>query len=181
MESIHGTIKIEKNINGTIITSPFKTKPEDKGTASVIDVKRIMELNNYTNMFLKTLSDQLNRVEEIIETQDHIKTSFVKKDNKPLFKPFEFSKKFQENPYIDQALIERISQKVKDSLIVLETPQPSHMRINVIKEDISSEAEVDDLIKIFDEPSDQRVLRIIHNQEVPKTRNFYPRPTFPDM
>ena len=43
-------------------------------------------------MFLKTLGDQLNRVEEIIETQDHIKTSYVKKDNKPLFKLFEFSK-----------------------------------------------------------------------------------------
>ena len=64
-------------------TSPFKTKLEDKKTASAVDVRRIME----------TLCDQLNRVEEIIETQDHIKTSFVKKDNKPLFKSFEFSKK----------------------------------------------------------------------------------------
>ena len=52
-----------------------------------------MEQNNYTNMFLKMLGDQLNRVEVIIETQDHIKTSFVKNDNKHLFKPFEFSKK----------------------------------------------------------------------------------------
>ena len=51
-----------------------------------------MEQNNYTNMFLKTLGDQLNKVEEIIKTQDHIKTSYVKKDNKPLFKLFEFSK-----------------------------------------------------------------------------------------
>ena len=55
------------------------------------------------------------------------------------------------------------------------------MRINVIKEDISSEVEADELIKIFEEPLDQRVLRIIHNQEAPKTRNFYPKPTFPDM
>ena len=83
-------------------------------------------------MFLKTLGDQLNKVEEIIETQDHIKTYFVKNDNKPLFKLFKFSKKFQENPYVNQELIERISQKVKDSLIVLETPQPSHMRINLL-------------------------------------------------
>ena len=140
-----------------------------------------MEHNNYTNMFLKTLGDQLNRVKEIIETQDHIKTLFVKKDNKPLFKPFEFSKKFQENPHIDQDLIDRISQKVKDNLIVLETPQPSHRRINVIKEEISSKAKVDELIKIFEEPLNQTVLRIIHNQEAPKTRNYYPRPTFLDM
>ena len=128
-----------------------------------------MEKNNYTNIFLKTLSDQLNKVDEIIETQDHIKTSFVKKDNKPLFKSFEFSKKFPENPHIDQALIDRFSQKVKDSLIVPDTPQPSHIRINVIKEDISSKVEADELIKILEEPPNQRVLRIIHN---PKTRNF---------
>ena len=111
IESIHPLeANIENNINRTIIkASPFKTKPEDKGAASVVDVRRIIEQNNYTNMFLKTLGDQLNRVEEIIETQHHIKTSFVKNDNKPLFKPFEFSKKFQENPHIDHALIERIS------------------------------------------------------------------------
>ena len=132
-------------------------------------------------MFLKTLGDQLNKVEEIIETQNHMKTSFVKKDNKPLFKPFEFSKKFQENRHIDQALIDKISQKVNDSLIVPETPQPSHRRINMVKEDISSEAEADELIKIFKEPPNQTILRIIHNQEALKTRNYYPRPTFPDM
>ena len=105
-----------------------------------------MEQNNYTNMFLKTLGDQLNRVKEIIETQYHIKTSYVKKDNKPLFKPFEFSKKLQENPYINHELIERITQKVKDNLIVPDTPQPSHRKINIIKEKISSKAEVDELI-----------------------------------
>ncbi|KAL6332367.1 hypothetical protein AAG906_004937 [Vitis piasezkii] len=133
------TTKIEKNINGTIVTaSPFKTKPEDKGTTSATDIRRIMEQINYTNMFLITLGNQVNKVEEIIETQDHLKKSFVKNDNKPLFKPFELSKKFQENPQIDQAFIDRISQKVKDNLVILETPQtfaipetplPSHRRI----------------------------------------------------
>ena len=73
-------------------------------------------------MFLKTLRDQLNKIEEIIESQDHIKTSFVKKYTKPLFKSFEFFKKFQENPFINHELIERISQKVKDNLIVPKTP-----------------------------------------------------------
>ena len=78
-------------------------------------------------------------------------------------------------------MIDIINQKVKDSLIVHETPQPSHKRINVIKEEISFEAEADELIKIFEESPDQKVLRIIHNHETPKTRNYYPRPTFPDM
>ena len=40
----HLEAKIEKNINGTIVkASLFKTKPENKGTASAIDVRRIME------------------------------------------------------------------------------------------------------------------------------------------
>ena len=183
IESIyHSEAKIEKNINGTIVkASPFKTKLEDKETASVVDVRRIMEQNNYTNIFLKTLGDQLNRFEEIIQTQDHIKTSFVKKDNKPLFKPFKSSKKFQENPHIDQAFIDKISQKVKDSLVIPETPQSSHRRINLVKGDISYETEADELLKIFKEPPNQTVIRIIHNQEAPRTRNYYPRPTFPNM
>ena len=64
IESIHyPEAKIEKNINGIIVrASPFKTKPDDKGTASAVDVRRIMEHNNYTNMFLKTIGDKLNRV-----------------------------------------------------------------------------------------------------------------------
>ena len=99
---------------------------------------------------------------------------------KPLFKPFEFSKKFQENPFVNQDLIEMINQKVKDSLIVLKTPQSFHRRINVVNEEISFEADVDELIKIFKESQD-RVLRIFHNQETPKTGNFYPRPIFPDI
>ena len=48
-------------------------------------------------MFFKTLGDPLNKVEEIIETQAHINTTFAKKDNKPLFKLFKLSMKFQEN------------------------------------------------------------------------------------
>nr|CAN73224.1 hypothetical protein VITISV_026447 [Vitis vinifera] len=36
--------KIEKDINGTIVrASLFKTKPEDKGNASAVDIRRIME------------------------------------------------------------------------------------------------------------------------------------------
>ena len=83
-------------------------------------------------MFLLTIGNQLNRIEDIMETQGYTKNSFVKNDNKPLFKPFEFSKKFQENPHIDQTFIDKISQKVKDNLIIPETPQPSHRRICTI-------------------------------------------------
>ena len=161
IESIHPPkAKIEKNINGTIIrASPFKTKLEDKGTARAVDIRRIMEQNNYTNMILKTIGDQLNRVEEIIEIQDHIKNSFVKNDSKPLFKPFEFSKKFQENPHIDQDFIDRISQKVKNSLIIPETPQPFSIpktprRINMINTCSNTR-----ITKMANKPFNQMVFR----------------------
>ena len=51
----------------------------------------------------------------------------------------------------------------------------------MVKSEISSEEEVDELIKMFKEPHNQAVLKGINNLEAPKTRNYYPRPTFPDM
>ncbi|KAL6340263.1 hypothetical protein AAG906_040699 [Vitis piasezkii] len=148
IESIHPPeAKIEKNINGTIVkASPLRLS------------QRIKEL----------------LVEEIIETQDHIKNSFVKNDNKPLFKPFEFSKKFQENPHIDQPFIDRISQKVKDSLVIpkipqpfviLETPLPSHRRINLVKRNISSETKVNGLIKTDHCNSQPKTINILSQEQ----------------
>ncbi|RVW43531.1 hypothetical protein CK203_100889 [Vitis vinifera] len=91
-------------------------------------------------------------------------------------KPYEFSKDFQENPQVNQAFVDRINQKIKDNLVTPLTDQPDK-RINMVKGDISSEEEADELIKMFEEPHNQ----IINNLETFKTRNYYPRPTFPDM
>ena len=46
----------------------------------------------------------------------------------------------------------------------------------MVKWDISSEVEANEQIKIFKEPPNQTVVRIINNQELGITR-----PTFPDM
>ena len=91
-------------------------------------------------------------------------------------KPYVFSKDFQENPQVNQAFVDRINQKIKDNLVTPLTVQPDK-RINMVKGDISSEEEADELIKMFEEPHNQ----IINNLETFKTRNYYPRPTFPDM
>ena len=83
-----------------------------------------MEQNNYTNMFLKTLGDQLNRAKEVIQNQEHIRTTFIKKNDQPLFKSFKLSKKFQENPIPNQDLIKWIREMLKalnENLIVLDT------------------------------------------------------------
>ena len=50
---------------------------DDKEIASATNIKKIMEQNNYINMILKTLEDQLNKVEEVIQYQKHIKTTFI--------------------------------------------------------------------------------------------------------
>ena len=64
-------------------------------------------------------------------------------------KSFEFSKEFQENPQINQAFVDRINQKIKDNLVAPLTVQPDK-RINMVKGDISSEEEADELIKMFE-------------------------------
>ena len=51
----------------------------------------------------------------------------------------------------------------------------------MVKCDISSEEEVDELIKMFEEPHNQIISKDINNLETFKTRNYYPRPTFRDM
>ncbi|WJZ92793.1 hypothetical protein VitviT2T_011770 [Vitis vinifera] len=95
-------------------------------------------------------------------------------------KSFEFSKEFQENPQINQAFVDRINQRIKDNLIAPLTVQPDK-RINMVRGDISSEEEADELIKMFEKPHNQIISKDINNLETFKTRNYYPRPTFPDM
>ena len=67
---------------------------------------------------------------------------------------------------------------IKDNITISIQP---HKQINMVKGDISSEEEADKLIKMFKEPHNQTVLSNINNLETFKTRNYYPRPTFPDM
>ena len=51
----------------------------------------------------------------------------------------------------------------------------------MVKGDISSEEKADELIKMFEEPHNQIISKDINNQEDFKTRNHYPRHTFPDI
>ena len=51
----------------------------------------------------------------------------------------------------------------------------------MVKGDISSEEEADELIKMFKEPHNQTVLKNINNLEALRTRNYYLKPTFLDM
>ena len=103
-----------------------------------------------------------------------IKVTSSNKENKP----YEFSKKFQKKPQVNQTFMDRINQMVKDNITI---PAQPHKQINMVKGDISSEEEADELIKMFEEPHNQIISKDINNLEAFKTRNYYPRPTFPDM
>lgn len=57
-----------------ILPSPL-TKTDDKGSASGLNIKKLMKQHNYTNMFLKILGDQLK---EVVQTAENIKTTSLK-------------------------------------------------------------------------------------------------------
>ena len=81
---------------------------------------------------------------------------------------------------MNQAFVDSINQKIKNNLVAPLTVQP-HKRINMVKGDISSKEEADELIKMFEEPHNQTISKSINNLKAFKTRNYYPRPTFADM
>ena len=76
------------------MTNPFK---EIKRESTVVsDVQNIILQNNYSNVILGTIANQLNRVEDIVQTPIQRETMsrssplVASSSSTPLFKPFEF-------------------------------------------------------------------------------------------
>ncbi|RVW18795.1 hypothetical protein CK203_102744 [Vitis vinifera] len=173
---------------------PVRTTREEGGSSS--GNPKNVKLQDESPVMSPTYSQMINTIslsdEDFEINKDLLRKDFYSEVNKQKMigslalslsyssnnenKPYEFSKDFQENPQVNQAFVDRINQKIKDNLVTPLTDQPDK-RINMIKGDISSEEEADELIKMFEEPHNQ----IINNLETFKTRNYYPRPTFPDM
>lgn len=79
------------------------------------DVKRIVEQNNYTNLNLHTISQQLDKIEILVENQPKITQNLPTKENKivtetsksskPIFTPFEVPRKYnqeQQNQFLQE-------------------------------------------------------------------------------
>ena len=96
-------------------------------------------------MFFKTLGYPLNKVEEIIETQDHINTTFAKKDNEPLFKHLS-SLKNPRKSICGSKVNKKNKWKRKREL--------NYPQATTINEEMSSKVETHELIKIFKESQD---------------------------
>ncbi|RVW18029.1 hypothetical protein CK203_115089 [Vitis vinifera] len=157
----------------TNVARPFYSEENESTQESQQDESPVMSPTYSQMINTISLSD-----EDFEINKDLLRKDFYSEVNKQRNDWF-FStvpKDFQENPQVNQAFVDRINQKIKDNLITPLTDQPDK-RINMIKGDISSEEEADELIKMFEEPHNQ----IINNLETFKTRNYYPRPTFPDM
>ncbi|RVW50506.1 hypothetical protein CK203_116600 [Vitis vinifera] len=157
----------------TNVARPFYSEENESTQESQQDESPVMSPTYSQMINTISLSD-----EDFEINKDLLRKDFYSEVNKQRNDWF-FStvpKDFQENPQVNQAFVDRINQKIKDNLVTPLTDQPDK-RINMIKGDISSEEEADELIKMFEEPHNQ----IINNLETFKTRNYYPRPTFPDM
>ncbi|KAL6331848.1 hypothetical protein AAG906_020193 [Vitis piasezkii] len=164
----------------TNVARPFYSEENESTQESQQDESPVMSPTYSQMINTISLSDEDFEINKDLLRKDfysnypfkRIKVTISNNDNKP----YEFSKEFQENPQVNQAFVDRINQKIKDNLVAPLIVQP-HKRINMVKGDISSEEEADELIKMFEEPHNQD----INNLEAFKTRNYYPRPTFPDM
>ena len=137
VESIHPPLRQigfdyqSVNINA----SPFKII-DDSNEVSKKDVSKIMEQNNFTNQHLHTIGQQLNRIEETVQTP--ISTVLHPTLDQPVFKPHEIPTRFNKSlskpdfvSELDKKLVEakrQISDSISNqlsSIIVPDTPEPS--------------------------------------------------------
>ena len=118
IESIHPPkAKIDKNVNGTIISaSLFKTKKKNMGIASAVDVKKIIEQNNTLTCFLRLQKINLIELRKSLKPKIILRQLLLRKIISLYLSHLKSLKNFQENPFVDQDLIKRISEKVKRKL-----------------------------------------------------------------
>jgi hypothetical protein len=169
----------------TVKASPFKVASENT------DVKKVIEQANYTNQYLNSIGNQLDKIEE-------------KLDNKPLpkerHKPFKQEKPIVKFPDLksgtslkinkEKPFIDKIEDMLKD-LVKPKQEQPSSsntLSVTKIAEssetESSSESESDENIRKVEKAFSALELNRIHKPKFSPTsftKNWYPRPTPPDI
>ena len=182
----------------SVIATPFKSiinDINDNQPSTKSDIKNIHCQNNYSNQILSTIASQLDRIENTHPSKDP--PSFFPREggvpSKPLFQPFEFptSTKITLNP--QKQLLEQIQSKLDN--LTLQEKQKSKT-INVLNQNSDSEEtesiiETDKEIQILESQfqnlgldESTSINKIRHERlttQRPKTKNYYPRPTPPDI
>ena len=182
-----------------IVASPFKHPTNDEKV-----VKKVIEQNNYTNQCLGVIGKQLDRIEDRIDNKVILQPGNLSKpiqfQEKPLVKlPTTRQASLRSN---DQTALEIVTQKLEE-LVKKEpvTPSPNHTltsreqprdnpRLVVLEAHTasssssrtSSETEKE-IEHLEDQFQGLQVNKLYHPKVTPTslTKNWYPRPTPPDL
>jgi hypothetical protein len=186
--------------NHQLIASPIKN-------ASLIDeiknFEKITEQNNYSNTYLKVIGAKLDRIENKI---DPIKPTTKLNIEKPLFTPHEIPPKLRFSFKKDNTdLLEEISKRLQnlDMTNIASSSQNNQIkRVNTIDKIKQESPKIDEYIEnLQNQFKDLNINRIANERDfhgkplrsriartrypypgnVSITRNFYPRPTPPDL
>ncbi|EOY08888.1 Uncharacterized protein TCM_024162 [Theobroma cacao] len=142
--------------NTGIRATPLRMRAPELGeNVSSKYIKMIVEQNNYTNLNLHTISQQLDKVEILVENQPQRTQNLstgenrieTPKSSQPVFTPFEVPKKYhheQQNQFLKE-IQDRIDalESQNSRIIILETPTQQSRTIHTIETQSYSE-ELDD-------------------------------------
>jgi hypothetical protein len=160
--------------------SPFKVASEN------IDVKKVIEQNKYTNQYLNSIGNQLDKIEEKLDNK-------LLKQEKPLIKIPE-SKPGTGLKVNKNKSIEKIEEMLKE-LVKAKQEQPCSSNTvfvanihesskNSSEIESSSESDSDENIRQVEKALSALELNRIHKPKFPPTsltKNWYPKPTPSDI
>ena len=164
-------------VQGTeVIASPFKKinpKEDENINSNLKDIKGIQQQNNFTNQILGTIYSQLDRIEKKFP-----KSNDAIEYEKPLFKSPEFNKPIKlgnKNNDLIKALAKRLEA------INLPDPSSSKRQLNILSGS-ETESSLDEKQTYLSDREDDQINRIKYQRTWQQgTRNFYPRPTPPNL
>jgi len=181
---------------------PFRKGRERDTAATCADVQKVHQQLNYTNTAISTITTRLNQVATRLDTPSQMPSSstnietYANSISKPFFKVEGVSRKDHDNfttAFSNASLLNQISKQIK--ALDIQTPSTSCIdkTCSQIQQDTSSEAEE---VENDDIESDEDTVNVItktfedEQELVPNkinygnkstTRNYYSRPSPPDL
>ncbi|CAL2257315.1 unnamed protein product [Prunus armeniaca] len=174
-----------KHGSRSVVASPFKlTDPNDEPN------KRLIEQNNYTNQSLITIGKQLDKIETKIDKSLPVESK-LKSAEKPLVQFQDLQPKFalKTSSTIDK-IEEMLKQlkteqpeksgvKVIGSYVPLDTQSETESESNTESVESSNISKIENAFKNLELESELKVKKLTNPTSL--TRNWYPKPTPPDI
>jgi len=176
------------------MATPFRKGREGDGIATYSDVQKIHLQLNYTNTTISTLAGQLNyvatRMNDLQTPIPNSAETYANSISKPFFKVDGVSRKDQDDFTTDISntmLLNQITQQLK--ALNLDSASTSCLDKTCVQNDNTKtesdnseeeeEAEVEELAQNFEESS--LAINKIRYENTSATRNYYTKPTPPDL